>query len=184
MSAIPTIAPPHPDPRAPDFVLPPRTCDSHCHIFGPDNRYPYAAERPYTPPDAPLDMLQALHARLRIERAVIVNATPHGRDNRVVTDAIAHVVRCFANDNVVHVSGNVDPIRDIEVIDTELALADLATVEKALNRYRKPASAEEVEAAFAKRKVGWTAPDFSDRKGVYRQYTQHAASLMAGAYIR
>ncbi|MFO1098655.1 MAG: amidohydrolase family protein [Xanthobacteraceae bacterium] len=89
MSAIPTIAAPHPDPRAPDFVLPPRTCDSHCHIFGPGNRYPYAAERPYTPPDAPLDMLQALHARLRIERAVIVNATPHGRDNRVVTDAIA-----------------------------------------------------------------------------------------------
>ena len=40
------------------------------------------------------------------------------------------------------------------------------------------------EAAFAKRKVGWTAPDFSSRKGVYRQYTQHAASLMAGAYIR
>ena len=49
---------------------------------------------------------------------------------------------------------------------------------------RKPATAEEVEAAFAKRKVGWTAPDFSSRKGVYRQYTQHAASLMAGAYIR
>jgi len=89
VSAIPTIAPPHPDPRVPDFGLPPRTCDSHCHIFGPDSRYPYAADRPYTPPDAPLDMLQALQARLRIERAVIVNATPHGRDNKVVTDAIA-----------------------------------------------------------------------------------------------
>ena len=62
------------------------------------------------------------------------------------TDAVLHVVRCFANDNVVHVSGNVDPIRDIEVIDTELALADLATVEKALNRYRKPASAGDKEA--------------------------------------
>jgi GTP-binding protein YchF len=57
------------------------------------------------------------------------------------TDAVLHVVRCFANDNVVHVSGNIDPIRDIEIIDTELALADLATVDKALNRYRKPASA-------------------------------------------
>ncbi|MFC5299873.1 redox-regulated ATPase YchF [Azospira restricta] len=62
------------------------------------------------------------------------------------TDAIVHVVRCFANDNVIHVSGNVDPIRDIEVIDTELALADLATVEKALNRYRKPANAGDKEA--------------------------------------
>lgn len=62
------------------------------------------------------------------------------------TDAILHVVRCFADDNVVHVSGSVDPIRDIEVIDTELALADMATVEKALNRYRKPASAGDKEA--------------------------------------
>ena len=55
------------------------------------------------------------------------------------TDAIVHVVRCFADDNVVHVSGSVDPIRDIEVIDTELALADLATVDKALARYSKQA---------------------------------------------
>lgn len=57
------------------------------------------------------------------------------------TDAIVHVVRCFADDNVVHVSGSVDPIRDIEIIDTELALADLSTVEKALARYSKQAKA-------------------------------------------
>jgi GTP-binding protein YchF len=62
------------------------------------------------------------------------------------TDAVVHVVRCFADDNVVHVSGNVDPLRDIEVIDTELALADMATVEKALARYRKPAQAGDKEA--------------------------------------
>ena len=62
------------------------------------------------------------------------------------TDAVVHVVRCFADDNVVHVSGSVDPIRDIEIIDTELALADMATVEKALARYRKPANAGDKEA--------------------------------------
>jgi predicted TIM-barrel fold metal-dependent hydrolase len=89
MNPIPTIAPPHPDPRVPAFRLPSKTCDTHCHIFGPDRLYPYAPDRPYTPPDAPLDMFRALHHRLGIERAVIVNATPHGRDNRVVTDAIA-----------------------------------------------------------------------------------------------
>ena len=50
------------------------------------------------------------------------------------TDGIAHVVRCFADDNVVHVAGRIDPISDIEVIHTELALADLATVEKAYAR--------------------------------------------------
>lgn len=50
------------------------------------------------------------------------------------TDAVAHVVRCFEDADVVHVSGAVDPLRDIEVIDTELALADLETVDKALDR--------------------------------------------------
>src|SRR5947209_8204852 len=55
------------------------------------------------------------------------------------TDAIAHVVRCFEDENVVHVSGKVDPVSDIETIHTELALADLATVEKTYARYGKVA---------------------------------------------
>jgi len=50
------------------------------------------------------------------------------------TDAIVNVVRCFDDENVVHVAGKVDPISDIETILTELALADLSTVEKAINR--------------------------------------------------
>ena len=62
------------------------------------------------------------------------------------TDAVVHVVRCFADDNVIHVSGGVDPLRDIEIIDTELALADMSTVEKALARYRKPATAGDKDA--------------------------------------
>ncbi len=57
------------------------------------------------------------------------------------TDAIAHVVRCFEDPNVVHVSGRIDPLHDIEIIDTELALADLATVDKALARWSKAARA-------------------------------------------
>jgi hypothetical protein len=62
------------------------------------------------------------------------------------TDAVIHVVRCFEDDNVVHVVGKVDPVSDIETIETELALADLATVDKALARYRKPAQAGDKEA--------------------------------------
>ena len=50
------------------------------------------------------------------------------------TDAIVHVVRCFADDNIVHVTGKVDPLSDMETIETELALADLATVEKAVTQ--------------------------------------------------
>ncbi|MFO1273326.1 MAG: redox-regulated ATPase YchF [Rubrivivax sp.] len=57
------------------------------------------------------------------------------------TDAIVNVVRCFEDENVVHVAGKVDPIADIEVIQTELCLADMATVEKSLQRYTKQARA-------------------------------------------
>ncbi|ALS59298.1 MULTISPECIES: redox-regulated ATPase YchF [Pandoraea] len=64
------------------------------------------------------------------------------------TDAITHVVRCFEDENVIHVAGKVNPISDIEVINTELALADLATVEKSLQRYTKAAkSGNDKEAA-------------------------------------
>lgn len=56
-------------------------------------------------------------------------------------DALAHVVRCFVDDQVVHVSGDVDPVADIEVIDTELALADLETMEKVISRVQRKANA-------------------------------------------
>jgi ribosome-binding ATPase len=62
------------------------------------------------------------------------------------TDAIAHVVRCFLDDNVVHVTGGVDPVSDIETINTELALADLAAVEKQVAKAEKPARAGDKEA--------------------------------------
>ncbi len=62
------------------------------------------------------------------------------------TDAVVHVVRCFEDENVVHVSGRVDPVGDIEVINTELALADLATAEKALQRHVKLARSGDKEA--------------------------------------
>jgi GTP-binding protein YchF len=62
------------------------------------------------------------------------------------TDATVHVVRCFADDNIVHVTGKVDPLSDIETIETELALADLATVDKTLSRNRKLAQSGDKEA--------------------------------------
>jgi len=88
-TAIKTIPGPDPNTKIPSFRLPPKTCDSHCHIFGPGAKYPYAVDRSYTPPDAPLEMFAALHQKLGVERAVIVNASVHGTDNRVALDAIA-----------------------------------------------------------------------------------------------
>jgi GTP-binding protein YchF len=66
------------------------------------------------------------------------------------TDAIAQVVRCFENDDIVHVSGRIDPLADIEIINTELALADLETAEKALQRAEKAAKAMDKEAIKAR----------------------------------
>ncbi|HVT31545.1 MAG TPA: redox-regulated ATPase YchF [Rhodanobacteraceae bacterium] len=67
-------------------------------------------------------------------------------------DAIAHVVRCFEHPDIVHVAGRIDPVSDIETIDTELALADLESVEKALNRVERAAKANDKEA-LARRPV-------------------------------
>ena len=69
------------------------------------------------------------------------------------TDAIVNVVRCFEDENVIHVAGKVDPIADIEVIQTELCLADMATVEKALTRYTKAAKSGNDKEATAMLKV-------------------------------
>ncbi|PID65103.1 MAG: redox-regulated ATPase YchF [Gammaproteobacteria bacterium] len=62
------------------------------------------------------------------------------------TDAIAHVVRCFEDDDIVHVDGNINPLSDIETIDTELVLADLAMMEKAVIRFQKMARTGNKEA--------------------------------------
>lgn len=81
--------PPDPNPVQPSIVLPPGACDAHCHVFGPAARFPYAPDRSYTPPDAPVEHLRALHARLGVSRAVIVHASCHGSIMDVTLDAIA-----------------------------------------------------------------------------------------------
>ncbi|KON82084.1 redox-regulated ATPase YchF [Azoarcus sp. PA01] len=112
-------------------------------------------------PDARLDALSAIVKPQKVQPAIVEfvdiaglvagASKGEGLGNQFLanireTDAIVHVVRCFADENVVHVSGSVDPIRDIEVIDTELALADMATVDKALARYKRPAAAGDKDA--------------------------------------
>ena len=71
------------------FKPPPLACDAHCHVFGPASKFPYDPKAAYTPADAPFEALQKLHARLGIERAVIVHASCHGADMRATLDAIA-----------------------------------------------------------------------------------------------
>ena len=75
-------------PARPRFRVPARAVDAHCHVFGPADRFPYAAERKYTPCDAPKEKLWALRDFLGFERTVIVQATCHGHDNRALCDAL------------------------------------------------------------------------------------------------
>ncbi|KAA0088499.1 2-pyrone-4,6-dicarboxylate hydrolase [Paraburkholderia sp. T12-10] len=74
-------------PSRPVFQLPPGAVDAHCHVFGPGERFPYAAERKYTPCDASKEQLFALRDHLGFARNVIVQATCHGADNRALVDA-------------------------------------------------------------------------------------------------
>jgi len=78
----------HAAPHKPTFQLPPGAVDAHCHVFGPGDVFPYAAERNYTPTDAPKEKLFALRDFLGFTRNVIVQGTCHGTDNRALADAL------------------------------------------------------------------------------------------------
>lgn len=111
---IRTIPGPDPDTRTPKFKLPPLSCDTHCHIFGPGHLYPYDPNRSYTPPDAPLEKFRELHAKIGVERAVIVNASVHGTDNRVALDAIAQSNGAYRA--VANLDGSIDE-KGLEELD-------------------------------------------------------------------
>lgn len=86
---IPTCKGPDPDTRTPRYRPPPGACDTHCHIFGPGDVFPYASGRAYTPPDNGYENLVRLHRILGLSRAVIVHASCHGSDMAVTLDGIA-----------------------------------------------------------------------------------------------
>jgi hypothetical protein len=127
--------------------------------------YPFCTIEPNTGvvevPDPRLQQLAEIISPERIVPAIVEfvdiaglvagASTGEGLGNKFLahireTDATVNVVRCFDDDNVVHVAGKVDPISDIEVIQTELCLADLATVEKALHRHTKTARSGDKDA--------------------------------------
>lgn len=80
------------------------------------------------------------------------------------TDAIAHVVRCFEDENVIHVGNSIDPAADIDVINTELALADLETVDKAIQRYAKAAKGQDKHAMAIKALLETIQPHLDEAK--------------------
>ena len=83
-----TCRPPDNHTRQPRFTAPPNACDAHCHVFGPHKIFPYSAHASYWPPDADKYALKKVHDKLGITRAVLVQASCHGTDNRGMLDAI------------------------------------------------------------------------------------------------
>ncbi|HUN45328.1 MAG TPA: amidohydrolase family protein [Stellaceae bacterium] len=81
--------PPLANPSKPRLALPPGSCDSHCHIFGPFARHPLPPDRRFTPHEAPETALRALQQHLGLSRAVIVHSTGHGMDHAPLLDALA-----------------------------------------------------------------------------------------------
>src|SRR6266545_7860607 len=84
---IPACLPPRPVSR-PKAPLPPGACDTHAHVFGPSDRFPYAEDRSYTPPDAPLEKYLGMLDTLGFARGVLVQGSAHGRDNSAMLDAL------------------------------------------------------------------------------------------------
>lgn len=106
----PWCAAPDPAPRAPHFTLPPLSCDTHAHICGPASHFPYSAARIYTPPDALLPAYRHLLGTLGVQRAVLVQPSIYGSDNRALMAALA-----------------TDPqhLRGVAVIDADTPFAEL-----------------------------------------------------------
>jgi 2-pyrone-4,6-dicarboxylate lactonase len=85
---MPYCYPPDPNTRRPKFTPPPKACDTHFHVFGPPERFPFVSTHEYTPPAAPLEHYLKMLAVIGVERAVVVQPSVHGLDNTATLDAI------------------------------------------------------------------------------------------------
>jgi predicted TIM-barrel fold metal-dependent hydrolase len=85
---MPYCYPPDPNTRKPAFTPPPNSCDTHFHVFGPPEQFPFLSTHEYTPPAAPLEHYLKMTDVIGIERAVVVQPSVHGLDNTATLDAI------------------------------------------------------------------------------------------------
>jgi GTP-binding protein YchF len=151
----------------------------------PAENYPFCTIEPNVGvvevPDPRLDALSAIVKPQRVQHAIVEfvdiaglvagASQGEGLGNQFLahireTDAIVNVVRCFEDDNVIHVAGKISPLDDIEVIQTELALADMATVEKAIHREHKKARSGDKDAAKLVELLERMLPHLNDAKPV------------------
>ena len=85
---MPYCYPPDPNTRKPKTTPPPNSCDTHFHVFGPPEQFPFVSTHEYTPPAAPLEHYHKMIAVIGTKRAVVVQPSVHGLDNTATLDAI------------------------------------------------------------------------------------------------
>lgn len=170
MTALPTpqapaCAPHDRHPKKPRLVVPPLSCDSHFHVFGPDAKFPFAANRTFTPQDAPKEELFALHKFLGFERGVFVQSACHGSDHSVVLDLIAAAP---------------DRYRGVALLKTTTPQAEIERLHAGglrgvrfhfFSHLGKPAPYEDLRAIIAKvAPLGWHIAIHVGGQGVLEQY--------------
>jgi len=155
MTDIPACQGADPDPRAPAERLPPGSVDCHSHVFGPVSRYPYAANRGYTPPDAPLAAYRRMLDTMGFTRAVIVQPSVYGTDNRATMDAVKAMGDAFRAVVVV----------EPEIADRELAALDAAGARGVRFNLNNPGGLAVSAMAEVARRIaplGWHIQVFAD----------------------
>ncbi|WP_417218005.1 amidohydrolase family protein [Arthrobacter sp.] len=105
---------PHTDFKKPRITLPVGSCDAHVHLFGPHDRFPFAPERTFTPPDVPLETLRQLHETMGFSRSVLVQSACHGGDHSVLFDALERGQGAY---RAVALLGPETTIEDIRTMD-------------------------------------------------------------------
>ena len=120
MQTIPRVNfPPDPNPKTPKLKAPPGSWDTHFHVWGPPQIFPYAEKRNHTPPAAPIEHYLLVAKVLGLDRGVMVQPNAHGTDTRVTLDAIARLGPTARGVAVVYISHKMDEV---------FALADRITV--------------------------------------------------------
>jgi predicted TIM-barrel fold metal-dependent hydrolase len=103
--------PPDPNTRKPTYAPPPNSCDTHSHVFGPPEKFPFVATHEYTPPAAPLEHYRKMLDVISIERAVVVQPSVHGLDNSATLDAIKNSAGRFRGVGRIDDKTNRDELR-------------------------------------------------------------------------
>jgi predicted TIM-barrel fold metal-dependent hydrolase len=139
---LPVSLPFDPNPRPPRVRLPPGACDTHFHIFGPPNVFPFAATRRYEPPAAPYEYYRAMQRATGLERGVVVQPSAHGLDHAALLDAIARsggTLKGVVNMSTATSDAELDGLKARGVVGARFSLmsdrpGDRAAIEAAIPR--------------------------------------------------